>query len=311
MAIEDEINESAPRRANVPAAPAIFPTIDHNHPLYLQPTDTPGSSLISLRLTGSDNYALWSRSMRIGLLGKSKLGFVDGLLSTVVYASNAHKVWEDLKERFDKVNGSRVLYLHREIHTLTQGTMNIADYFSKLRDLWDEFDALMPCPGCPCSESKKYAEHFEYHRLLQFLMGLNDSYSQARSQIMMMTPVPSINKAYSLLVDVESQRNLANFTQMMQVTEGNDSTAMYGNKNPNPGTGQFRAQKKTLICDYCNYKGHTRENCYKLIGYPQDFKSNLKMKKKGSNSGTYANHVNTNYSPTMQNAHMQMQFGGL
>ncbi|XP_075088230.1 uncharacterized protein LOC142170262 [Nicotiana tabacum] len=139
--------------------------------------------------------------MRIGLLGKSKLGFVDdrypkskfepefheqrekvnavvlswimnamcpGLLSSVVYASNAHKVWEDLKERFDKVNGSRVLYLHREIHTLTQGTMNIADYFSKLRDLWDEFDALMPCPGCPCSESKKYAEHFEYHRLLSF-----------------------------------------------------------------------------------------------------------------------------------------------
>ncbi|XP_019229657.1 PREDICTED: uncharacterized protein LOC109210660 [Nicotiana attenuata] len=35
------------------------------------------------------------------------------------------------------------------------------------------------------------------------------------------------------------------------------------------------------------------------------------MKKKGSNSGAYANHVNTNYSPTMQNAHKQMQFGGL
>ncbi|XP_019229658.1 PREDICTED: uncharacterized protein LOC109210661 [Nicotiana attenuata] len=236
MAIEDETNESAPRRANVPAAPTVFPTIDHNHPLFLQPTDTPGSSLISLHLTGSDNYALWSRSMRIGLLGKSKLGFVDGrypksklepefheqwekvnvvvlswimnvvrpgLLSTVVYASNAHKVWEDLKERFDKVNESRVLYLHREIHTLTQGTM---------------------------SSQKKYAEHFEYHSLLQFLMGLNDSYSQARSQIMMMTRVPSINKAYSLLMDVESQRNLANFTQMVQVTEVNDSTAMYGKK---------------------------------------------------------------------------------
>ncbi|XP_019239257.1 PREDICTED: uncharacterized protein LOC109219268 [Nicotiana attenuata] len=225
MAIGDETNESASRHANVPVAPASFPTIDHNHPLFLQPTDTPGSSLISLQLTGLDNYALWSRSMRIGLLGKSKIGFMDGrypkskfepefheqwekvnavvlswimnvvrpvLLSTIVYASNAHKVWEDLKERFDKVNGSRVLYLHREIHTLTQGTMNVADYFSKLRDLWDEFDALMPCPGCPCSESKKYAEHFEYHRLLQFLMGLNDSYSQARSQIMMMTRVPSI-----------------------------------------------------------------------------------------------------------------------
>jgi len=77
-----------------------------------------------------------------------------GLLSSVVYASNAHKVWEDLKKRFDKVNESRVLHLHMEIHTLTQGTMNVADYFSNLRDIWDEFDALMPCPGCPLSRPK-------------------------------------------------------------------------------------------------------------------------------------------------------------
>ncbi|XP_070006873.1 uncharacterized protein LOC142162174 [Nicotiana tabacum] len=110
------------------------------------------------------------------------------LPSSVLYTSGAHKVWEGLKERFDKVNGSRVLFLHREMHNLTQGTMATADYFSKLRDLWDEFDALMPCPGCPCPESKQYAQHFEAQRLLQFLTGLNDSYAQSRSQIMMMTP---------------------------------------------------------------------------------------------------------------------------
>ncbi|XP_075102002.1 uncharacterized protein LOC142177411 [Nicotiana tabacum] len=144
-----------------------FPTIDHNHPLFLQSTDTLGSTLISLQLTGSDNYTLWRRAMIIGLLGKSKLGFVDGrfpksrfepelhdqwekvntvvlswimnsirpgLLSSVLYVSDAHKVWEDLKEIFDKINGSRVLYLHREIHSLTQGTMTIDDYFSRLKD---------------------------------------------------------------------------------------------------------------------------------------------------------------------------------
>lgn len=52
--------------------------IDHNHPLYLQPNDTPANSLISLQLTGSENYALWSKSMALGLLEKRKLGFVDG-----------------------------------------------------------------------------------------------------------------------------------------------------------------------------------------------------------------------------------------
>ncbi|XP_019236051.1 PREDICTED: uncharacterized protein LOC109216356 [Nicotiana attenuata] len=250
--------------------------------------------------------------------GKSKLGFVDGrfpkskfepelhdlwekvnavvlswimnavrpgLLSSVLYASSAHKVWEDLKERFDKVNGSRVLFLHREMHYLTQGTKTVADYFSKLRDLWDEFDALMPCLGCPCPESKLYAQHFEAQRLLQFLTGLNDSYAQSRSQIMMMTPVPTINKSYSLLVDQESQRNLASMAQVTQLAEGLESTALYGNKGPNVTSEGYRQRKNNVQCDYCHYKGHTKENCFKLIGYPPDFKS----KRKGSAPGLYAN----------------------
>lgn len=74
-----------------------------------------------------------------------------GLLRCIVYASYAHKVWLDLKDRFDKVNGSRVFHLHTEIHTLMQGTLSVTDYFTRLRDLWDKFDAMMPCPGCPYS----------------------------------------------------------------------------------------------------------------------------------------------------------------
>lgn len=108
---------------------------DQYYPLYLQLSDTLGSSLISVKLTRLENYTLWSSTMRIGLLRKSKLGFVDSihpkesfpsslhelwgkynaiilswimnsisveLLRGIVYASSAHKVWIDLRERFDK-----------------------------------------------------------------------------------------------------------------------------------------------------------------------------------------------------------------
>ncbi|XP_019257833.1 PREDICTED: uncharacterized protein LOC109236058 [Nicotiana attenuata] len=217
-----------------------------------------------------------------------------GLLSSVLYASSAHKVWEDLKERFDKVNGSRILYLHREVHTLTQGIMTVTDYFSKLRELWDEFDALMPCPGCPCPESKMYAQHFEYQRLLQFLTGLNESYSHSRSQIMMMSPLPSINRAYSVLVDQESERNLVNMPQVAQVSDALENLAMYSNKGTN-NTGSYKQKRNQVQCEYCHYKGHSKENCYKFIGYPPDFNS----KKKGVNSGQYANQ---GYSPELNYA---------
>lgn len=52
--------------------------IDHNHPLFLAAIDTPGVVLHDIKLTGQENYGLWSRSMRMALLRKNKLGFIEG-----------------------------------------------------------------------------------------------------------------------------------------------------------------------------------------------------------------------------------------
>ena len=38
---------------------------------------------------------------------------------------------------------------------------------------------------------------------MQFLNGLNDSYSQVITQILMMEPIPSIDKAFSLVIQEE------------------------------------------------------------------------------------------------------------
>lgn len=98
------------------------------------------------------------------------------MVSGITYASDAHKVWEDLRERFDKIDGSRAFNLHREIVTLTQGVSTIYEYYSKLKDLWDESKALVPLPSCNCSRSKDFLAHVQQQKLYQFLIGLNDSY---------------------------------------------------------------------------------------------------------------------------------------
>lgn len=159
--------------------------IDHNHVLYLQASDTPGTILVPTQLIGAENYGLWSRSMKIALLGKGKLGFVNGvckrevqrselrdlwdkcdaivhswimnsvskyLLNGIVYGSNAHAVWEDLKERFNKVNRMRTFQLHKEIATISQGTNSVSMYHSRLKELWDEYDMIEPVPSCSCEK---------------------------------------------------------------------------------------------------------------------------------------------------------------
>ncbi|XP_070050762.1 uncharacterized protein [Nicotiana tomentosiformis] len=130
----------------------------------------------------------------------------DTLYNSVVYASSAQNVWRNLKERFDKRNISRIYNLLQEIAALKQGLSHISTYYSKLKDLWDEYDVMAPTPLCPCPESKVFLEHIQQQCLVQFLSGLNESFAQAKGQIMLMIPTPTINEAYGVVVQDESQR---------------------------------------------------------------------------------------------------------
>ncbi|XP_073141785.1 uncharacterized protein [Henckelia pumila] len=92
------------------------------------------------------------------------------------------------------------------------------------------------------------------HKLLQFLMGLNDSYAHVRSHILMTSPLPSVGQAFAIISQEESHRNIST-----SVTPLMDSTAFYSSHHKRPPSPR---------CEHCNWPGHTRENCFKLIGYP-------------------------------------------
>ncbi|XP_075088510.1 uncharacterized protein LOC142170486 [Nicotiana tabacum] len=179
--------------------------------------------------------------MRVALLVQNKLDFVDGtcvkgsykgeleiqwercndvvvswlgrtvaseLVPNIMYASSAKKVWDEFKERFDKDNLTSIYQLWVEIASLKQGTESVASYFSKMKYLWDELDILAPLPSCDCEESRPYMEHLVRQRLLQFLMGHNESNSQVRSNVLQRKLVLSVNQAYAVTVQEESQRAL-------------------------------------------------------------------------------------------------------
>ncbi|XP_075494865.1 uncharacterized protein LOC142532452 [Primulina tabacum] len=263
-----------------------------NDALFLHPSDTPGTNLVSDKLIGTENYGVWNRAMLIALRAKNNIGFIDGtckrsnagsptaqqwemcnalvlswIINTVskdifrgiVYATEAYVVWSDLKEQFDKVNGSRIFALHREIGRLTQGDSTIFVYFCKLKQLWDEYSSLVTLPSGECATSRTYIEHDQHQRLLQFLMGLNESYLQIRSQILMMTPLPTVGQAFSIISQEESHRAMISVEAPVAVFFSHQSR-----RDPQ--------QKEVLKCDYCNWNGHTRATCYRLNGYPPGHK---------------------------------------
>ncbi|XP_075092287.1 uncharacterized protein LOC142172541 [Nicotiana tabacum] len=194
----------------------------------------------------------------------------DELMASIMYASSAKKVWSEFEERFDRSNLTRIFHLWTEIATLRQGTESVTSYYSKMKDCWDELDVLAPLPSCDCEESLPYVVHLGSQRLLQFLMGLNESYSNLRSNLLARRPIVSVNKAYAIVSQEESQRLLGVVDVNKEPLTMLTGRTYQGFKPKKPGVG--------IICEHCDYKGHLKENCYKIVGYPQDFKS----KKKGS-----------------------------
>ncbi|GKC25452.1 ribonuclease H-like domain-containing protein [Tanacetum coccineum] len=107
-------------------------------PLYLHPHDI-GSQLITFKLEGTENYKVWSAAVELALHTRNKIGFINGkcvrdvnkgplqdqwdkcnvvvlswLLGCVsqnlykgqVFSKNSKDVWDELKETYNKQDGS-------------------------------------------------------------------------------------------------------------------------------------------------------------------------------------------------------------
>lgn len=179
--------------------------------------------------------------MKIALGAKTKLGFINGkcrqpdekdarfqqwlkvdcmvrswilnsidkeIVEAFLYVNTAKELWEELRERFGECNEPLLYQIHREISTVTQGGMTVAQYYTKLKKFWDELMCLTLVIECSCGAVKTMSDTLDSSRLMQFLMGLNDTYNSIRGQILLMEPLPNVNKAHSMVLRVEKQREV-------------------------------------------------------------------------------------------------------
>ncbi|XP_062026475.1 uncharacterized protein LOC133742813 [Rosa rugosa] len=296
---------------------------DLSNPFFTHHSDHPGLVLVSKPLNG-DNYAGWKRAMTLALNSKNKLGFVNGTIKapseetdpegyvtwsrcndmvhswiintvdseiadSVIYYPIAHKVWEDLRERFSQGNAPRIFEIQQEIACFRQEQLSVSAYYTKLKGLWDELASYF--------ETSRGAQA-EQQRLMQFLMGLNDTYSSVRGEILLISPLPTVRQAYAAVSQDEKQCSLG---ASHPAAESSSSAAMAvrnpGRPSFNSGrSGRFEKTDRHIQrpernfasqeghhldterrqgssrgrphCTYCGDPGHWVQTCYQLIGYP-------------------------------------------
>ncbi|XP_009141443.1 uncharacterized protein LOC103865405 [Brassica rapa] len=178
-------------------------------PYHLLNSDHPGLALVSEQLDGM-NYGTWIVAMTTSLEAKNKLGFVDGsipkpdtadpyfkiwcrinsmlkswllngvtkkIYTSILYFSTAADMWKDLHTRFHKSNLPRLYKLRHQLLSLHQGTMDLSSYHTQTQTFWEELSSIQ----APATTVEELLAQRETNRVIDFLMGLNESYDHVRS----------------------------------------------------------------------------------------------------------------------------------
>nr|GEX38524.1 hypothetical protein [Tanacetum cinerariifolium]GEX41804.1 hypothetical protein [Tanacetum cinerariifolium] len=99
------------------------------NPLFLHPSDGPGSLCVQEKLLGDQYYRSWKRSIEIALSTKRKLGFIRGtILRSLDDAA--------LQEQWDTCNNMVINWL-------------VSEYYTNMKCVWEELDSMNELPGYP------------------------------------------------------------------------------------------------------------------------------------------------------------------
>ncbi|KAK4408099.1 hypothetical protein Sango_0390900 [Sesamum angolense] len=249
--------------------------------LYLHPSEHSSSSLSSMPLDGS-NFLVWSRYVYVSFSMRMKLGHIDGsfpapatgsrtfeqqrgadlmvtfwiwnsilknIVEAFMYVSSSRKLWLELQRRYGRSNGPMLYQMQQELSTVSQEDLSVIAYLKK------------------------------------FLMRLHEVYDSEHSRVLMMDPLPDVEKAYLMILGVEKQRfvNLS----MIDLQNNNSAYHVVGKENRRNFNDRSMPKRKpfvdkcSLICDHCHKTGHSKESCFNLHGVPDWYKALPKPKKKG------------------------------
>ncbi|KAF5455030.1 hypothetical protein F2P56_024649 [Juglans regia] len=227
--------------------------------------------------------------------------------SSIAHADTAANVWKDLRERFSIQNAPRIFQLTKSISSLIQDNDSVSQYYNQLKSFWDELEIYEPMPTCTCGSLRTLTGYNHRHKVMQFLMGLQDSYDAIRAQILLQEPLPPLNRIISLVQQEERRRQLhalpAPLAMATRVSDQRPNTSSRMNRlfcshcniSGHSLERCFKANPHLPVCAHCRIPRHTKEKCYKLNGFPPRHKNHSKSKSSANQSSL----EQINYGPPL------------
>ena len=276
-------------------------------PYDLTSSDNPGTLISKPSLRGS-NYDEWSTNLRLALKARNKFGFADGTIpqpneesedyedwiannalvvswmkltvdenisTTMSHIDDAHELWTHIQKRFGVKNGQRVQRLKADLANCRQKGTTIETYYGNLSQLWKSLADYQKAKTM--EEVRKEREEDKLHQFLlhQFFMGLDETlYGPVKSSLLSRVPLPTLEEAYNTLIQDEESKSLGRLNE-----EQTDAVSFAVQTNSRTRSlNDTRGSYENKVSSNCGWKGHTSENCFRLIGYPEWYEEKQKNK---------------------------------
>ncbi|XP_050387200.1 uncharacterized protein LOC126803431 [Argentina anserina] len=212
------------------------------------------------------------------------------IIDLVEACDTAQAIWLTLEGLY--TNDSDFIQVHELMCTalaMQQDGQPVAQYFTKLRNIWAEIDVKRPCMIKHQEDIIWYQREKELERVHHFLKGLDTKHNNAKGELLRQTEPPSLITAFTYIRKDESQQNSLHQTQvevssltirarssappLQQAT----SSSLH-HRGPPPGFGN----QPRPPCSYCQDTNHARATCWKLYPHLRPQRPNYRPKAKAA-----------------------------
>ncbi|GJZ50579.1 cysteine-rich receptor-like protein kinase 8 [Tanacetum coccineum] len=274
--------------------------MDTSNPLYVHPSDAPGSLPIQEKLIGAQNYRSWRRSMEIGLSTKRKLGFVKGTIPrppVVPIPPNTAAVNAVNMELWETCNNLVISWI---MSSVSDSIAKSIMFIGTACEIWTQLETRFSLSN----GSRKYKLSKECFEIQQNNSSVSEYYTRMKcvwEELDSLTVLPRLvtitPEMSAFLSAVEKQKEEQ---RLFQFLNGLDESYSAQRSqllliNPLPSvenacvviqqeesqkdvfqTGVSSIESTALFskhdtkgkCSICGFKWHPPEKCWEKVGYP-------------------------------------------
>ncbi|PNX73342.1 peptide transporter PTR2, partial [Trifolium pratense] len=212
-----------------------------------------------------------------------------------------------LHEILQKGDAADVHFLHLLKRRLCEFIQNAL----RSTSFWEELNSHRPIPNCTCMHqcrcpALQLVRNYRLEvQVIQFLTGLGDQFSVVKTQLLLMDPLPSLNKVYSLAIQEE---------QSLSSTIVNDESSSLINAAYKPqfrdkGPSASSSKPNSKYCTFCHRNNHVVEFCYAKHGHPNQNRNGASVNASNTEEGEASNgNTEGGVSATVNNSISQEQF---